>query len=365
MNKIKLLFCLILAFCIVAGAVIYKNYLQKPNTVNREFVWGISAPVYQPNGYSDQTAEKEIRLLDELGVSAVRVFLERSVSLNPLTFSFDEVANDGFIKKLNQHNKDVLLILDGDIINSIDIPNFDYESAGYKLGSYAAKRYKGQVKYYQLANELTGTIVKPSDPNFDGATFDGEYGLKYSIDRYKATLGWTKGIAKGIKDGDPNAKTVVTGHWILYDIITKVMKDGLDFDVLGWAWYSADGRSISTREIDGREPIDLAKKLEELGKPVWIIESNYDHGSYDKLTNDGSNESKQADYIYKTAKDIYDNGLLNGYFVYTLFDDLGNKDIMSRYWGICGYKVKNDGTYEPIKKAAFDKYKEVIHQPND
>jgi len=321
------------------------------------FVWGVSDAMYQVDGYSPSIGARQIGYINELGVNTVRVNLERTVQLNPLKFTFDEQANDDFINQLSQNGKDICLIIDGDIINSLKIEGFNYERAGFELGSYAAKRYKGKVKYIQTANEVSGTIVKPSDPDFKGETFnDGDYDIKYSVDRYKATLGWVKGMSKGIRNSAPKIKIVLSGHWILYDVINRLQADGVDFDILGWAFYSTDGTDITKRDIGDGKSIDLAAELSKIGKPIWIIESNADKGSL-------KGERPQADFIKNFISNLPKAVSIKGFFVYTLFDDPGPSgytDLDNTHWGLIEVKVDANGQPQFRKKLAFYTYKDMI-----
>jgi len=338
---------------------------SQPSVGQNNFAWGVTVSEYQIDNYNSQTADKQIALLKSLGANTVRVNLERTVQLEPFLIRPDQKSNDDFIDKLNASGIKICLIIDGDIIGTSTIPNFNFENEGYKLGKYAAARYAGKVDYFQISNEVTGTIVKPPDPDFKGATIDSDYNLKYSLDRYKAALGWLRGMSRGVREADPSAKIVVSGHWILYDIIGRLIKDGLDFDILGWAWYEPDGLDVQKRDLGEGKTLNLAEKLAAFGKPLWIAETNTPNGSYiEKGTPPDIGELKQADFIGKFAKSVYASNLFQGFFVYAFTDDIAARGTVKdadTHWGIVdSTHDKNGVIFKP--KRAFYSYQDVIKQ---
>jgi len=362
---------LIILALIIIGAVLFTRERQKPlpgdatpTPKAKIFTWGVTSGPYQLDGYKTESADKQIALLKDLGVSTVRISVERKLTLDPFKIEYADNVNDDFIDRLSKNGIDIALIIDGDIIGTATTDGFDQEAEGYKMGSYIAKRYKGKVKYYQTANEVTGTIVKPADPNFKGETFQGEFGVQYSTDRYNSTLKWIKGIGRGIRENDPAAKIVITGHWILTDIISRLQKDGAQFDIIGWAWYSPDGTDMTKRERDGGE-YNLLARLQEFKKPVWVIESNRDKGSY-SVQNANAGELEQSQFIKQFTKTMLANSGVSGYFVYPLQDTppgVAGTAEKDGHWGIVAPKLLN-GQVEYTRKSAFFIYKEIIQSNN-
>jgi hypothetical protein len=362
----KVIFCVVAIALALGSGLVVAHFIQNKNVSadtttaakdNGDFAWGIHLPLYLKD-YNSKNAQKELNLVDELGANTVRFNLATTVKLDPFSASYDEKSNDDFISQASEHGKDICLIIDGDIIGSTQVKGFDYEAAGYQMGAYAAKRYKGTVKYYQLANEVTGTIVKPDDPNFNGPVFDGLYGLQYSTDRYNAVLGWLKGMQAGVRDNDPNAKIVITGHWILYDVIAKLHQDGINFDILGWAWYSADGDDMTKRDIGQGKTINLVDKLAEFGKPIWIIELNTARGSY----NNGqlvAGEQMQANWIKKSVQNLLKNKQITGIFFFTLVD-APYATAEEAHWGMAQVGYDSTGQVQFTKKKVFDVFKDLI-----
>lgn len=372
--KKKLGLILVLSSIIIFFSVVYvenfghlKNKASKTtstvsNLNGQSFVWGVNTSCYQVDGYQEKTADRQIDLINKLNANTVRITLERTIKLDPLEINYDERANDSFVNKLRENNKEIIMIVDGDIIKSSKIKGFNQEEAGYQMGKYAGSRYKGKVKYYQIANEVTGTSVKPLDDDFSGSTFKGDYNVEYSSERYNSLLGWLKGMQKGIRESDDQAKIVISGHWHLYFIIDKLIKDGIDPDIIGWAWYSNDGEDITRRDLGGGKSINLAEKLNEFGRDVWIIELNSDKGSYNaqRRKND---ESYQSAFLEKMIPNLTETGLIKGILVYTLFDIptfADGRDESEAHWGLVKVDKSKQGEVIFGLKKAFDTYKNLI-----
>lgn len=368
--------CLILSSLIIISSIIYVTYLRN-NTVKTgdlnivktalkadpDFAWGVTTSAYQFDGYIPETAQKQVDILNQLGVNTIRMTLERNIlSLRPFSVKYDEQANDGFVDKLYQNKTDIVMVIDGDILNTANLAGFDQEASGYQMGKYAASRYKGKVKYYQLANEVTGTAVKPSDPNFKGPIFDCGYGINCSTDNYNSLLGWLKGLQKGIKEADPQAKIVITGHWHLFAVIDKLIKDGINPDVIGWAWYSDDGLDPTRRDVGGGEIINPLDKLKSFGKLVWIVEMNSVKGSYNDKTKK-VDENYQADFFKKFIPNLLSSGKVDGIFAFPLFDtpifalDRGDSEA---HWGLVKVTKDSSGSPSFTPKKAFNIYRDFI-----
>ncbi len=335
-----------------------------PKIAGSDFIWGVQGGAYQLNNKIDtfhpENVDKQIKLTQDLGANLIRANLEISVSKSPFKITLQETSNDSLFTKISQANLQTLMVIDPDIPS---IPTgVDLESEGYKLGTYAATRYKGKVKYYQIANEVSGTIVRP--PEYSGAVFDGENGIQYSKERYDKVLSFVKGMSRGIRENDPQAKIALCGHWILYDIFGKLIEDGADFDIIGWSWYSPDGIDVTKREYNWGDYMNLAEKLSQYKKELWIVESNSDHGSYfDGKISSSQGKIRQAEFISEFAKNIYDSGYFKAYIVFMLLDnpiaeEAGNtKDA---HWGLV--EVKKVGSENKIikNKPAFNAYRDTI-----
>lgn len=335
------------------------------------YTFGVQCGAFALNGrdegYNPQNTSEKIKELKKLGVNTVRTNLEVVRSDNPFRITADDETNDAYINALVENGFDVLLVIDPDIPSTIGKSN--YNEDGYNLASHAVERYKGKVKYYQMANEVSGTAIKPSDPNFTGETFEGDFGLLYSKERYNAVLGWTSGMSRAIREKDPDAKIVVSGHWVLYKVIDQLIKDGVDFDIIGWAWYENDGDDVTKRQTpDGQSTVNLGEELAKFGKTNWIIESNLGDGTYPKdEKTERQLEQEQATFIERFVPSVLNSGYFSGYFFFNMFDDpvaSENGDEREAHWGLV--KVSQvDGKNKIIReKAGLKAYQRVIKSLN-
>ena len=329
---------------------------------NPDFIWGATTSSYQFDGYNEKTAQKQIDIINDLGINTVRLALEREVSFNPFKINYDKKANDDFIARLAKDKKNIVLVVDGDIIDTADIKNFNQENIGYQMGLYAARRYKDKVKYFQIANEVTGTAIKPSDSTWSGPTFKGDYNIEYSTDRYNSLLAWLKGLQRGIRETDPKAKIVISGHWHLYFIINKLIQDGIDPDVIGWAWYSDDGLDITQRDIGDGQSVNLIQKLKSFKRPVWIIETNSTKGSYNEKAG-RVDENYQASFFIKFIPNLLKTGMVDGIFAFPLFDTpvfADNRGDSESHWGLVKVKKDLEGNPSFQSKKAFEIFRDFI-----
>lgn len=366
MKKAIIVF-LVLALAVFVG--VYSGKLIKKSTPDQDrYVFGVQCGAFTLNkqfeSYSSTNTDKKIAKLKELGVNTVRANFEMLVN-DPFSITPYDDLNDRYITALTDNKFDVLLVIDPNIPATVG--KVDYEKEGYSIGSYVAKRYKGKIKYYQLANEVTGTAVKPSDSNFKGETYQDDFGIQYSTERYEAVRGWVRGMSKAIREQDSSAQIVLSGHWVLYDVIDRLIKDGVDFDILGWAWYANDGNDVTKRETpDGKSTINLATELAKFNKKLWVIESNLADGTYPK---DGKTanrlEKEQAEFIRSFVPAVLNGGYFSGYFFFTLFDDPIAGEVASEreaHWGLVEVKKSGDDIKITRNKPGFDAYKKVIRE---
>ncbi|MFH1909694.1 MAG: hypothetical protein ABIJ72_00670 [bacterium] len=358
----------------VYGGVMAKNKTELKREISKtvekvketlpkqRFVWGAQGGAYalhkKVDTYSPDRTALQIKKAKELGINLIRANLETQIVYSPnYSIRYRAQDNDDYINQMSEAELDLLLVLEPNIPATVG--KADYFAEGYTQGAYAAKRYGKKVKYFQLANEVTGTIAKPD--GYTGETFKLETGVDYSKAHYDATLAWIKGMAKGIRDNDKSAKLLISGHWVLYDIVGKLIEDGADFDIIGWGWYSGDGVDVKNREFNYGKSLNLAQKLASYKKDLWIVEANRAGGSYSEKGQNG--EEEQAQFFSKFLENFYSSKYFKGFIAYTLFDNTVDGQAGNPPDGHLGLvEVKFNGQENRVKsnKKAFEVYRKFI-----
>lgn len=247
---------------------------------------------------------EQLDLVKAMGGTLVRANVEQNLSV------MDAVVNGA-----RERDLDVLLILEvaGDNpVLSQTIKKEQLYALGKDLGRQWASRYKGKVAYYQLANEVTGTAARR--PEDTGPTLDNRYGLKFDRNRAERIAEYERGLADGVKAGDSQAQRMITGHWVLVDIIPYLIEKGVDFETVGWDWYSDMGIDPATTHVDKQPDLDLPGTFTALGKDFWLAEVNKEAGSFQGTAD------KQAEYLKSVAKAVVANPAIKGMVIHMLPD---------------------------------------------
>lgn len=299
------------------------------------FQWGINVNPSPVRNYSLEMWTKQMKYVNDLGCGWIRLVYGANIS-NRLEI-FDEMVNDA-----DKRNIQVLLSLDStEPVQTISNPYDD----GYKVAKEVAEHYKGKIKYYQILNEIGGTVVK-------GPEYGGEEESDIDNQKYNQVKEWSKGAIEAIRKIDPDAYIVIDSFWTHYKVIEMLVRDGIEFDILGWNWYS-DMKMMGDKKLaDGSLLVD---KLKSFGKPIILAEVN------GAPINGRVNENSQAQFIQDMADWAYNSGIINGFYVHELVDIAPTPTREEGYFGLIKFKKASDGgyTYGDLKKA-YGTYKELI-----
>jgi hypothetical protein len=196
------------------GAVTSASYKEP-------FMWGVTMRPTGLGKYIDEIWISQISLAKVLGVKWARIAWSYAA---PDQFQF----NDEVINYLKQNGLEVYLVIE---------PSTEFEKVtdpyrdGYDNAFKIAKHYKGQIKYYQIMNEASGNAIK-------GAEFSGEKAEDYDTQKYERTREWIKGASAAVKKADPAAYRIVTAQWVHVGFMDKLTQDKIDYDLIGWDWFS-------------------------------------------------------------------------------------------------------------------------------
>jgi len=263
-------------------------------------IWGATIRPYALGGRAEYSTEKQFQFVTELFPkgACVRANVETNM-----------VVNDLLVAMKQKYKTKLYLVLEEDM-------EFDSkQNYAKKAQAFADKfvtRYKGQIEYYQLMNEVTGVVFSKADDK--GEKLDAGYGLTMDKTRYENVLAYTKALSVAIRKIDPKAQIVISGNWVLLNPVLQLIRDGVDVDIVGWNWGSGASDKPGFVKIDKYGTLNMPSKVHSLGKKFWIVESNRDDGSM------GGKEKDQADYITKLANATKKDRYISGYFHFILTD---------------------------------------------
>lgn len=289
----------------------------------------------------DSSAESipaQVKLVRELNGSIIRINTESEVA-----------TNDALIDAAHAAGLDVLLVMEkGE--NPVHTEAFTLtalEELGYETGYGYASRYKGKVKFYQLANEVSGTAV--TQPGEEGPTIPNRYGITYNKARYERVRAYSEGLSNGVHAADASAQRVVTGHWVLIDVVKELIDDGVDFEIVGWDWYSDMGVDPGKKLVDDQPTLDFPGTVNNWGKEFWLVELNKESGSY------GNTDGEQAAYLAEVAEVMEQDERIRGLIVHMLTDQVYAQSIEDKigWLGIVNVKPQGKDWTVGAKKPAF------------
>ena len=318
-----------------AGSSISPSRTVTAEDYKEPFQWGVNVNPSPVRNYSLEMWIKQMKYVTDLGSGWIRLVYDAKVS-NRLEI-YDEMVNDA-----NKRSIQVLLSLDStEPVQTISNPYDD----GYKVASEVAEHYKGKIKYYQILNEIGGTVVK-------GPEFGGEEESDIDNQKYTQVKEWSKGAITAIRKIDPNAYIVIDSFWTHYKAVEMLIRDGIEFDILGWNWYS-DMKMMGDKKLEDGSL--LTEKLKSFEKPIILAEVN------GAPVNGRVNEENQAKFIKEMADWAYNSGIINGFYVHELVDIAPTATRKEGFFGLIKYKKSSDGgyTYGDPKKA-YEIYKELI-----
>lgn len=341
MKKI-LTILVVLAVVAVGGWFGLKQY-RKWLVKKEPFVWGVTVRPHAIGKFSKSTWNKQLQLAKGLGVNYVRMSWQYDAyfnsKLDPFGFH-DNIIGMNEKQKLKTYmvieaNPDVLEVKD---------PYMD----GYNSAFQIAAKFKGRIKYYQLLNESASVALKSPDNS-------GEKEEDYDSEKYVKARDWIKGASDGIKKADSSAYRVVTDQWTHTAFFDMLVKDKVDFDIIGWDWFSDMGLMQDKKLGDGTLIID---KLKSFNKPIILAEVNARPEG--RNGQKGQDEDKQSEFIKNMAQFAKDSNL-KGFIVLELLDVTNTGRGYTDYYGIVNTTEKNNGvgTIGEAKKA-YNTYKEII-----
>lgn len=350
-----LLIVLLVVFSAVFSFILYDSAhsqdqpkLTESSVKKNGYVWGVYSNAYFGNtmgeGFIKEHTDWQIPLFKDLGINTVKfnLLFNRALAQPILP------ENDYYVDKLIENHIDRYMVIEnGEDDDFFETANY---SMGYEWGKYIASHFAGKINYYQMLNEVSGTAMKPQFPGFRPDDYDEK--------KYQALKNYLKGMSDAIAQFDPGAQRVVTAHFLGTAMIDRLIKDGVNFEVIGWDWYSDMGDSL-TKKYHGDQVFNIPQHFQFSGKKFWISELNRSHGSFE------NKEVEQSQYIKKIIDEAVQSKLVQGIFVFMMFDSTsayhGIPD-NNNTWGLITNKqdpVTKDWFFDS-KKPAYYMYQAII-----
>lgn len=304
------------------------------------FMWGVNI---RPHAIGDWTIKnwgKQMDLATALGINATRVTWQHDGYYkgreNPFAFG------DALYDSLKENGIKMVLVIEPDPRGGIT----DYYKAGYDDGFSIAKHYKGKIKYYQMMNEGGAQSIK-------SPTANGQDASQYDEAKYAVVRDYMKGLSAGISKADGGAKKIISTSWTHTGYLDKIVQDGIKFDMIGLDWYDWMG-PIQDKKMDNGTM--LVDKLKSYKKQLVFMEVN---AVPNKTV---VNETKQADFISKTAEWAWANkSYVKGFFVLELVDNVNNDAANAESFGIVAASKDGKNKFSlGLPRPAYTAYQAII-----
>lgn len=251
--------------------------MQKTLTGRPGFLWGITVHNRGYEAYPEKHLEEHICLCRELGLNLVRF------NFNPISDG-DYAYLDRVVELCRQNGMQVMLVLDS--VFHLENPD-DFE--GYH--GAIARRYKGKIRYYQLFNETDNYCMYKDD----GTLYKDDNGKvmdAYNPEHLDQIVPRLLASVRGFRANDPDARLIVNFCWWHTAIIDYYMEHGIQWDIMGWDWYSDAENKSSIRDVFdyiGEKYPDYDMMIGEGNINAWVPYS----------------EEEQADYVAKFVEAVY------------------------------------------------------------
>lgn len=214
-----------------------------------------------------------------------------------------------------------------------------------EVGKGIASRYKGRVPYYQLANEASGVAIKKG--------LSGQSKTDYDEKKYAIFKEWLRGLSDGVAQGDPKAKRIISANWLGTGVIERLIEDNVNFEIIGWNWYSDMGEDLVVKQ-NGVD-FNIPQYLSRYNKEFWVVELNRREGALD------GNTAAQASYIQTVGTNLKAQTKVTGLFIFTLVDLCDSLDKDYGRMGLVALKQNADKTCSiEGKRPSFEVFAKLI-----
>lgn len=265
-----------------------------------DFLWGVNTHCDFYPVYRRSNAEEQLKLIRDMGCGIVRT--------NFYNFDF----SDFYVPLANACGLKVMLVVDGQMRNPID--NYD-TAAEFELYRKIAERYDGshgfgKIDFIQISNEVD-VFLSTFNPNFG----DGETVEEFPQPMMQAVYERFANAAAGIRAAKNDVKIVINAGWKHYGMFLYMKEKGIDFDLIGWDWYTDMSRAMAR---EGKRAFQLAETLHELfGKDIIVCETNF---WTDTAIDD--DDVSNWDELFDIINDVMTYPYIKGLIIYECCDEM-------------------------------------------
>lgn len=322
---ITLIIVILAVYFVYSSDAMSKDIFIEPKGLK----FGTGLNPYPTGVHEDAVLSSVLKEADNLGVKYLRMEVPNNQD-NPFSLT------DPVVNKVNKEGYQIILSFQ---------PNGDYfkfdnpYQAGYDQAFKIASHYQN-VNYFQLGNEPSSGAIKP---NWSGVTMDS-----FNKEKVIKVILWLKGASNAVKDANPRAKRIITGHWQHTAFFELLNKNNVGFEIIGWDWFNEE-TDFFTITLDDKKTM-LIDKLASFNKDLWIMEMGIS----------GKDPDRQAEYLRNFLIKATKEPLIKGLILLTLYDQVHLVGEPGQYDGIINLDKSGDKWKLGSPKPAFNVYKEFI-----
>ena len=276
--------------------------------VPKDFIWGVNGHPDVPYCpvYKTRNMPQQIKLAAELGCKMYRI--------NSHYKTMDDYEKlDAIVYEAAKYGMELMLVLED--CNPLIVKSL--------ATRYNGKNGHGRIKYFQMHNETSGHFVTQ--------WYEGHMREGYIMEKMNPYIKMFKDCAAALREAQPDCKIVINSASFSYFYFRILIENGVDFDVIGYDWYSRDHKCLpyAKNHENGLETFeDLLDYLCSFKKEVIICEIN-EFPMFD-LANETQKETidkvnTQNTFLPDVTKQVAayanKNPLLKGMIIYELLDE--------------------------------------------
>ena len=345
LRNILLFLCvLVIAFSSVSPALAVETENKDPVlTTRKDFVWGLNMHSNFYAVYGTDKLEEQVHLAAEMGCKILR----NNFDVNDLYHV------DTFVKLCNAYGIQVMLTYEGNIKSSGSESQLEEDRTMFKMiaNRYNGKNGNGKIDYIQLENELDVYFAQRV------ASYGGNFGNGDSISNYpqddiERVCRNLKNASAAIREADSDVRIVINGGWKHYGMFDYFKNNGLDYDVIGWDWYTDQSSAYLS---GGNTAFGIYDTLNErFHKPIIICETNI-------WTTRQLDEDNPAtwDGLVKICEDAYSKANVIGCIFYQMCDQMNFEKDSYEPEAHFGFIYADKFGNMTGKKAAYDRFQYI------